>query len=32
MNMYPTQMRDIIGTDIRLSDYDFLQSSEVLDR
>lgn len=32
MNMYPTQMKDIIGINIKLDDYDFLQSSEVLDR
>ena len=32
VNMYPTQMKDIIGLQIRLDDYDFLQSSEVLDR
>ena len=32
MNMYPTQMKDIIGINIKLEDYDFLQSSEVLNR
>ena len=32
VNMYPTQMKDIIGMKIKLDDYDFLQSSEVLDR
>ena len=32
INMYPTQMKDIIGMKIKLEDYDFLQSSEVLDR
>ena len=32
LNMYPTQMKDIIGLNIKLDDYDFLQSVEVLDR
>jgi len=30
--MYQTQMKDIIGLNIKLDDYDFLQSCEVLDR
>jgi hypothetical protein len=32
LNMYTTQMKDIIGLDLKLDDYDFLQSIEVLDR
>jgi hypothetical protein len=32
LNMYPTQMNDIIGLNTKLEDYDFLSSLEVLNR
>jgi hypothetical protein len=32
LNMYPTQYSDIIGQNINIDDYDFLQSMEVLNR
>ena len=32
LNMYPTQHSDIIGQNINIDDYDFLQSLEVLNR
>jgi hypothetical protein len=32
LNMYPTQHSDIMGQNINIDDYDFLQSMEVLNR